>query len=351
MERKLASVQKILKLEPIEGADAIERATILGWSVVAKKGEFKEGDRCIYFEIDSLLPVRPEFGFLAKGGVKKTLVDGQEVTGYRLRTIKLRGQISQGLALPVKAFEKDLGISTEELEEGADVTSMLGVVKYEPPIPANLSGKVKGPRPGFIPKTDEPRIQTIPQMLERYRDVRFVVTEKLDGSSVSVYYKDGQFGVCSRNLELLRDEDNTIWKVVMAADLEKKLKEYGKDMALQGEIVGEGIQTNPLKIKGQKIYFFNAYDMAKNEYLDYPDFIATIDRLGLERVPVMMNDFQLPDTVEHLVNLVSSLKSTINPGARLEGIVVRPVAEKRDVEIGRLSFKVVNPLYLLESEG
>src|SRR3989339_47632 len=127
--RKLATIRLIEEVLPIEGADAIEKVRIGGWWVVARKNEFKPGDKCVYFEIDSLLPPLPQYAFLEKAGKKKTLFEGRDYEGYRIKTIKLRGQISQGLALPVASFP---GIPDEL---GADVSEKIGVVKYEATVP------------------------------------------------------------------------------------------------------------------------------------------------------------------------------------------------------------------------
>jgi len=138
--RKLASIQRIKNLEPIAGADAIEKATVLGWQLVVKKGEFAIGDLCVYCEIDSRLPDRPEFEFL-------------KARGMRIRTVRLRGQISQGICFPLSI----LPVYTD-VQEDTDVTELLDITKYEPPIPAQLAGVAKGLFPSFIPKTDETRV-------------------------------------------------------------------------------------------------------------------------------------------------------------------------------------------------
>jgi RNA ligase (TIGR02306 family) len=235
MERKLASVRRITNLSPIDGADKIELATVDGWKVVvAKDVGHKIGDLIIYCEIDSFLPIKEEFEFLRKSSYKK-MSDGTE--GFRLKTIRLRGQISQGLIIPISVLNPpDTNIYVEPFE-GLDVTEMLGIVKYEPPIPAELAGKVKGLFPSFIPKTDEERVQNYS---DRYQEWtlqskhQFYVTEKLDGSSSTFYYNNGEFGVCSRNLELLETEGNTFWKVARELDLENKFKSLGRNLALQG---------------------------------------------------------------------------------------------------------------------
>lgn len=180
--RKLASIQKITNLSPIEGADNIEVASVLGWKVVVKKGEFYVGELVVYCEIDSILPDWPEFKFL-------------KPRGMRIKTIRLKGQISQGICFKLdivsvfKAISYGVISINQKIEvihrEGYDVTQMLGIIKYEPPcIHSNGPNKPKGNFPSFIPKTDEVRIQTIPEFLEIYKDEPCVVTEKLDGTSV-----------------------------------------------------------------------------------------------------------------------------------------------------------------------
>jgi RNA ligase (TIGR02306 family) len=165
MVRKLATIQRISRLEAIPNSDNLEVASILGWKCVVKKGEFKEGDTCVYFEVDSLLPIRPEFEFLRKTCHKTT--DFGE--GFRIKTIRLRGQVSQGLAW-------NTNILTEKHEEGFDVSEELGVKQYSPPIPACLKGKVKGHMPSFIQKTDETRVQLLQDVLTRHKGKDCYVT-------------------------------------------------------------------------------------------------------------------------------------------------------------------------------
>ena len=250
MERKLATVRIINDIQPIDGADMIELAIVDGWKVVvAKNVVHKVGDMVIYCEIDSFLPVKEEFEFLRKSSYKK--MGDQE--GFRLKTIKLRGQVSQGLILPIHVLPL-----LEMVHEGQDVTEMLGIVKYEPPIPAELAGKVKGLFPSFIWKTDEERVQNLASEYELYKTknkdgMKFYVTEKLDGSSATYYFNNNEFGVCSRNLELLETEGNTFWKVARELDIENKLRNLGYNICIQGELIGEGIQGNPYRIKGQTV--------------------------------------------------------------------------------------------------
>jgi RNA ligase (TIGR02306 family) len=339
MERKLASVQVIKDILPIEGADAIELAIVNGWKVVvAKAAGHKVGDHVVYCEIDSFLPIREEFEFLRKSSHKK--MGDQE--GFRLRTIKLRGQLSQGLILSMSIF----GDFSWTAYEGLDVTERLGIVKYEPPIPAELAGKVKGLFPSFLRKTDEERVQNLTEDYAKWVEngLDFYVTEKLDGSSATFYYKDGEFGVCSRNLELLETEDNTFWKVARELELEKKLESLGRNICIQGELIGEGIQGNPYKIKGQTVRFFNAFDIDKQHQYGLPMFLAMMRiELKLETVPMLTNlTMKLEGTVDDVL-LYADGKSALNPDFDREGVVVRSMDNA-------ISFKAISNKFLLKEE-
>jgi RNA ligase (TIGR02306 family) len=340
MERKLATIRIIKEIRPIEGADAIELAIIDGWQVVvAKNVGHKVSDHVVYCEIDSFLPIKEEFEFLRKSSYRK--MGDQE--GFRLKTIKLRGQVSQGLILPMSIFG-DFGWTAYE---GLDVTERLGIVKYEPPIPAELSGKVKGLFPSFIPKTDEERIQNLTKEYDEWKyqsKHQFYVTEKLDGSSATFYFKDGEFGVCSRNLELLETEGNTFWKVARELDLENKMKSLGRNISLQGELIGEGIQGNRYNFKGQTVRFFTAFDIDKYQRIPFIVMVAMLDKIGLECVPVLNQEptFLLPDTVEEMLKYAED-KSALNDKKEREGVVVRSMD-------GTISFKAISNKFLLEEK-
>lgn len=329
--RKLVTIEEIKEIKTIEGADMIEAVRVRDWWVVAKKGEFKLNDACLYFEIDSFLPVKPQYEFLLiRSAPKKMLADGVEREGIRLKTIKLRGQLSQGLVLPLP-----YGIFGEI---GTDVSELLEVIKYEAPIPTELSGKVKGTFPGFIPKTDEERIQNISDIL-----TGFYASEKLDGTSVTFYKKDGMFGVCSRNLELLEGE-TTQWRKARELDLINKLPD---NFAIQGELVGEGIQKNPLKINRHEFFVFNVYNIQSGIYLNYTDFVGFCASLGVKTVPIVSENFSLPDSVSELLKIAEG-KSLLNSESEREGIVIRPKIEMQ-YKGSRLSFKAISNKYLLKT--
>lgn len=338
MERKLASIQKVVSIRPIEGADAIEVARVNNWDVVVKKGECKKGDYVVYCEIDSFLPIREEFEFLRKSSYKK--MGDQE--GFRLKTIKLRGQVSQGLILPLTIF----GEFGWTAYEGLDVTEKLGVVKYEAPIPAELAGKVKGSFPSFLRKTDEERIQNLSKDYTKWLedDLDFYVTEKLDGSSATFYLNNGEFGVCSRNLDLAETEENTFWKVARELDIESKLRSLNKNISIQGELIGEGIQGNPYKIKGQTVRLFNIFDIDSQEYYGLPLFLATVQHsLKLETVPILTNlTMKLPKTIDEILKYADG-KSVLNPNFDREGVVFRTMDRK-------ISFKAISNKFLLNEK-
>jgi RNA ligase (TIGR02306 family) len=336
MERKLASIRKISDLSPIEGADKIELATIDGWKVVvAKDVNHKVGDLIVYCEVDSFLPIEPEFEFLRKTSYKK-MSDGRE--GFRLKTIRLRGQISQGLILPLSVFG-DFGWTAYE---GIDVTEKLGIVKYEPPIPAQLSGMVKGNFPSFLKKTDEERVQNLSKEFESYKNEEFYVTEKLDGSSVTYYVKDEVFGVCSRNLDLLEDENNSMWKFASETGLRDRMIKLGKNIAIQGEIIGEGIQGNPYRRIGQTVKIFNGFDIDKYDYLSLEELLDLVKILDVKTVPILDLEFILPETIDELL-LMAEGKSVLNLKAEREGLVIRSHDRK-------ISFKSISNKFLLNEK-
>ena len=334
--RRLATIRTIRDVRPIEGADAIELVFIDGWQCVSKKNEFMIGNKCIYFEIDSFLPVWEEFEFLRKSSYKK-MVDGTE--GFRLKSIKLRGQISQGLALPISKFPE-----VSCCNEGDDVTDVLSVKKYEPPIPACLSGQVKGMFPTFIPKTDQERIQNFDKQVHQWERLEFEVTEKLDGSSCTIYFDLGEFGVCSRTINLLESDDNSLWKIAKHYDLETKMKQLKRSLGIQGEIIGEGIQGNKYKIRGQEFYVFDIYDIETKSYLGDEERREITKTLGLKDVPLITRQLLTGIcNVESILTLAVD-KSVLNKDVEREGIVFKQTTKIP----GRVSFKAISNKFLLK---
>lgn len=361
--RKLATIQRVADLQPISGADAIEVATILGWNVVVKKGEFSVGDFCIYCEIDSVLDTSiPEFSFLEK------------VKG-RIKTIRLRGQISQGIAFPVfpvlNSVNPEFMVSVLALQlEGTDITGIdlteaLKIQKYEPfkELPRHnpgMRGARTVTRPYFVPKTDEPRIQSVPDFLERHSGTMMYATEKIDGSSMSVYFRRtpdmtlGEYGVCSRNLDIKDpgEPGNNYWDMFHKLNLAQKLQEQTRfdSIVIQGELCGPSIQGNKLKFTEHKFFVFNVYFPTELRYANKSEFLEIVDFFGLTPVPVIMENFPLTQTIPELIQF-STRKSVFNNQVWAEGLVFRPETETRDPKHGRFSFKAINPEFLLKFNG
>jgi RNA ligase (TIGR02306 family) len=346
IKRKLATIERISAINPIPEADAIERATIRGWNVVVKKGEHQVGELVVYCEIDSLMPERPEFEFLRS-------------RGFRIRTIKLRGQVSQGIIFPLSIIP-DLTIfadgttmaNGEYIVEGTDVTDLLSITKYDPPIPAELSGQVLGNFPSHSIKTDEERIQNLIDHYEDYRKEEWIATEKVDGTSMTAFIFNNIFGISSRNLELKETDSNTFWKVAREIKLEEKMRKimeaYNLEaLTLQGELLGEGIQKNKYKIKGQKVLWFRAFDPMKYQFFPFDTFRGMCEMTGLERVPTVDRPFTLPEKYEDLI-LYADGESKLYQTAR-EGVVF--VAKNPAYnDNGRLSFKVISNKFILKHE-
>jgi RNA ligase (TIGR02306 family) len=328
--RKLASVQKIIAVNDIPGADNIQVASVLGWKCVVKKGEFKHNDLCIYCEVDSILPPRAEFAFL-------------EARGYRIKTIKLKGQVSQGICFPISLLPDGIAYT-----EGDDVTETLGVTKYEPPIDESINGDVRCSFPYQVPKTDETRIQTAPELLQEMRGKSVYISIKMDGTSTTIANIYEDIHVCSRNLSMKDTEKSAYWNIVRKYNLVENLKKFGQ-FAVQGELVGPKIQNNPLCLKETDLYVFNVFDIQTQKYLSLVDMKNACQMLGLKTVPIIQENVTFDFTLEQLLEMAKGkYEGTKN---HREGIVVRPMVETySDVLSGRMSFKAINNDYLLKEK-
>ena len=329
--RKLVSVQKVSNLYPIAGADQIEMARVLGWELVVKKGEFKPGDLCVYGEIDSIFPSdNPNFAHLE---------------GKHIKTIKLRGQISQGIAFSLSILPEGL------YQEGDDVTEILGVTKYDP-APLDPSQNA-APFPGWIVKTDEERIQTCPELIDPEQIAEnqlYMATEKLDGCSATYYLNlnsiDHPFGVCSRGQEIVNPDQSVYWRMASTLKVRQILENLASrhqvsQVVLQGEIIGEGVQKNKYKIKGLDFYAFNLLlNGQKHNALEINQLLAD---LNLKAVPVLSENFVLPSVIADLIKLAEGF-SLLNPQTHREGLIIRSYNH-------RVSFKAINPQFLLKYDS
>jgi RNA ligase (TIGR02306 family) len=343
-ERKMATIRRIDEIRPIQGADAIEAAVIGGWVVVIKKGEFRAGDLAVYLEIDSWVPhaVAP---FLSKGQEPR---EYNGVKGERLRTVKLRGTTSQGLLLPINILDSIPSEEAGAWMSGDDVTEFLGIQKWEAPIPASLSGMVRGVFPSWGKKTDAERCQNLTTEISEAvkNDIKFEVTIKLDGTSMSAGVgPDGEFHVCSRNLSLKLDQvGNTYVDVAKKYDLENKMKSLGRPLMISGEIIGEGLQKNQEKIKGQDFFVFNIWDPIRAEYLSVEERMSIVKTLGLKHVPVVRNGVSLRDlgllTVEEILKFAEG--PSMNSPSR-EGLVFKSID-------GSFWFKAISNAWLIKND-
>lgn len=388
MTRKLATLRAVTEIIPIEGADNIELARIDGWQCVVKKGEFQVGNVGVYFEIDSFLDhTRPEFAFLAPRAIKW---DGKE--GARIKTMKLRGALSQGLLLPLSTFASStahtlaspmgqafdeyvtelLSTETETLEslnEILDLDASFDVDKWEKKLSANLAGTARGNFPCFIPKTDQERIQNIPSVFKLRATDEFQVTQKLDGSSMTVYLVNTdskwidlfktlgedsvpEYGVCSRNLDLVDTEGNAFWSAFHREGMLEKLQTLLKitarpAIAVQGELVGKGIQDNHEKVEGEdEFYVYDIFDIDAQQYMN--PFVAKglVDEVGFNHVPVIHESIKLIDYASSVDEL---LLNVVGPSIR------QPIGEGKVFKLlsntDGFSFKGISNHYLLKKGG
>ena len=332
-DRALATIIVIDSIEPIEGADKIEVAVIGGWRVIVKRGEFKAGEAAVYIEIDAFLPTgNPAWQFL----VDKSSKQYGGMTGHVLRTVKLRGVYSQGLLVPIETTCNHI---ESELFIGLDVTYPLGIVKYEPPIPAQLAGLVRSNFPAIIPKTDLERIQNLSADLAEIQEEQYEVTEKIEGTSATYAIINGEFVACSRNFSLEFDENNTYWQIASSLNLIAKIALAPFPIAVQGEIYGEGIQGNVYNVKGQHFACFDIVDLRTREYLPPDQRRALCGELDIPHVPVIHANFSIAGmSIDEVVALADGA-SVLGVKPRREGLSFKQVG-------GQKRFKAISNSYL-----
>lgn len=340
-QRKLASIRKIQSIKKIEGADKICAYNVDGWWVVDTIDKYSVGDLAVYCEIDSWIPTELA-PFLSKGKEPREFND---VKGERLRTVKLRGQISQGLLLPIGVLpEKTFGMPDLPPLEDEDVTNELGIQKWEKPIPAQLAGQVKGNFPTLVPKTDQERIQNLKKELEIWREKHYTweLTEKLEGSSCTMYMDtEGIFHVCSRNLDLKEDENNAFWKIAKKYNVEEKLRGH-LGIAIQGELIGPGVQGNYYNFPDFEFRVFDVYDVKTGKYMNAYDRNEFCHKLQLQYAPVIALDWKLfNETLEDILQFAES-KSVLNDKKEREGIVFKCI------EVPEIHFKAISNKFLMK---
>ena len=346
--RKLASVQRVWKIEPIEGADRIELAHVLGWQCVVNKGQIQPMDTAVYFEIDSFLPIRPEFEFMRASSYKNSDIMGE---GFRLKTMRFRGQISQGLLLPLSMFPE----IPADAEVGTDVTELLGVRKWEIEERATTGGTVIGTRPYDIPHTDETRVQALPELIQAFNGLEYYISTKMDGSSHSIGIDENGFHVTGHNYEYKDDGSSGFYKLVNERGYREKLESFVTEnglrtLTIQGEYCGPGILKNRLKLVKPEWYVFTVRENGKRVGLDR--MLEICRALGLDHVPIEERGEDLPSKYPTVEALLERADGDYPRGGKKEGIVIRPTEPVFCPLISAsLSMKVVSNKYLLKNEG
>lgn len=342
--RNLVSVQEVKNILPIPDADAIEVVEVLGWKLVVKKNEFQIGDKVVYFEVDSFLPIEDRYEFLRNSSFKKHPTLGE---GFRIKTIKLRGQISQGLALSLPS----LGI--EDVSIGTDLTDRLGVRKWEPVETLSDWGTMREGLPDGVSKTDETRIQSIyDEIMPQFEGRKYYISTKIDGTSITMLRQNGEFKVCSHCNEIIGDAPSSIWDYARKNDIENKIISANVDnYAFQGEMAGPGIQRNRLNLTAPKWFIFTIKDLSTEKRLGLEEMKVLCEKVGLEMVPIEEEGDNLIDKYPTLDALLERAKGKYHSGQNKEGIVIRPIEPIYSHTVGgALSFKVLNNDYLLKEK-
>lgn len=372
--RELAYIATIKSLSPIPDANKIEKAEVLGWELVVKKGDFCVDDKVIYVEIDAILPEYPCFEFLRS-------------KRFRIRTVKLRGQISQGIAFPLSVInEVDPTFDISKLNVGDDVSEVLKITKHDPEAAQDIDleppvkkswlsnqfsfykwklfgikrqSKAVNDFPSDVPKTDETRVQKMGGLLERCVGTPVYISEKCEGSSASfIFRKQGNwlvklfgydylFQACSRNRIVFSSNKKTISTHNTAElnekySIERKMKALGRNLAIQGEMIGPKIQGNIYRLSEVEVRFFSAYDLDKQSYVGFDELQDILNQLELPMVPIVSENTLLQSDVKYYVEL-SKGKSAINKKIDREGIIIRALDSS-------FSFKSINPEYLLKQK-
>lgn len=374
--RSLAYFERILKLEAIVGADVIEIATVLGWRVVVKKGLYKVGDPVVYCEIDSILPPWQYF-----------IDDKMDSRGFKIKTIKLRGEISQGYCIPIKELinhphKKIKAVYKEEdnnnetivhlldedsnekipIEMGRNLTDFIGIKKITEyvQIPRNVNGSNRKAYtfPSFIKRTDQTRIQSVPHYFDLHQDLLWEVTEKLEGSSITVFKKGKESGVCSRNFLIEDFQGSDIHQAVIEdLDLLNRLSTIDLNIALQGEILGPKIQGNIYQLRKNYFKIFDIFLIDSQRYATHDERIEILNSLKLtpsdHMAPVISNSFSLKGkTLSDILDMANgfSILKESKPKILREGLVFKSTSTIGSVNQSVVSFKAISNQYLLKKK-
>ena len=387
MARKLASIVEIESCEPIPDTERLSVATMKGkgWKVVTGRDEFKPGALACYFEIDSFLPSDdPRYAFLRERCLRKFVSKGGNVLreGIRIKTCKLRGVVSQGLLMPLSQFPEvtDRIIWNEEKQKdefdegetgaglvdvvGADLTSLLHVEHYDEvkeqlqPVMGNpISADAMGPFPtAFIPKTDEPRIQNLGEWFETMKGRKWEITCKHDGTSCTIAYApsidaENPVIVCSRNLRLKpQSADGKVpvyWQMANKYDIPNKVRYHFPDneLAVQGEIVGPGINGDRNREKEYEFKCFRIWDITAQRWMNPNECSRACDVMGIPHVEVVATDYPFFDKIPTMELAITFAEGETAEGNEREGVVLKTCDDGPFY-----SCKIINNKYLLKQK-
>ncbi|MDD5014737.1 MAG: RNA ligase family protein [Atribacterota bacterium] len=369
--RQLATIEKISEVRDIENSDFLQVAMMegLGWEcVVNKKDGFKIGDLVCYIQTDSKTPERPEFEFLRE-------------RGFKVKIIKLRKQISEGLIMPLSILPKNI-----TPVQGLDVTETLGIIHYQKQIEeAEEQGLAKNFKsksktltflmqfaifrwiyfklnhvdkgwPQWISHTDELRFQVCVKKLINNMNKLWYISEKVDGQSGTFFYHKSKkcgipnwfFGVCSRNIWIKKPNESSYWRMAKKYDLEKKLSELKKEVVIQGECTGVAIQDNKYALSEVDFFVFNV--ILDGKRCSIKEMESFCHAMGLKTVPIVDRAFnpeslgnisEIRDVVQAILKMSNGI-SQLNSNTIREGIVLRLI------ENPEISFKAISPEFDLK---
>jgi RNA ligase (TIGR02306 family) len=348
--KNLATIQRVTNVRNHPNGEKLDLVQVLGWQVVTKRGEYKDGDLCVYVVIDTILPEKPEFEFLRN-------------KNFRIKPIRLRGEESAGIAFPLSVVpgycgltaqgdgfffnrKDENGLETHGVHEvGDDVAELIGVTKYEKPISPELAGQAVGHFPPFLIITDEDNLRSYPDAVPELYGRAYYITRKEDGSSGTYFQHGGEFGVCSRRIHLKESEGNGFWRIAHKYNIQEALRKAfpERSIAIQGEVVGPGVQKNPIGLTELSFRLFNIFDIQQRSYLDYEAIVKFTTDFGIPMVPIVAEGTAFGYSLEELVKLAREQKYGEVPG---EGIVIRPKESFYSSVLKKSwSGKVINELY------
>lgn len=354
--RKLASIVKISNIERIQNSDFLVKVNMYnkGWNVVCNiNNGFKKEDIAVYFEIDSALPILDKrFNFLKERAKRTWKLNDQIVfESIKIKTMELRGVISQGLLMPICLFPELINFNV-----GDDVTEILGVehfdnvsIKWDTVIgKISMDGDIKSAFPSFVQKTDEERIQNLMNYFFEMKGRLWEVSDKYDGSSMTCFYSmenrpEDPFGVCNRNCEYKESERNIFWQVSKRYELFEKMKFYNQEIAIQGELVGPGLNGNRDKYTEHDYFVFNVFDIKNRRYFTTEERYKICRQMGLNHVKIINPALDVFNTFENLDEMLKFVNGKTEKGNKKEGCVFKSLD-------GLVSFKCINNNYLLDEK-